>query len=105
MAPEIMHILFVHSDGFVIKEFHFRFPSFEREERVRQREQRKKWGLVFEDDSSKQSFTLSPEEQQRGKPKRTGWHSSLHVNQLLAPGGLLVLDREIGDWKREPGDR
>lgn len=28
MAPGIMHILFVHSDGFVIKEFHFRFfPS------------------------------------------------------------------------------
>lgn len=29
MAPGIMHILFVHSDGFVIKEFHFLLPSVE----------------------------------------------------------------------------
>lgn len=27
MAPGLMHILFVHSDGFVIKEFRFS-PSF-----------------------------------------------------------------------------
>lgn len=29
MAPGLMHILFVHSDGFVIKEFHFLLPSAE----------------------------------------------------------------------------
>lgn len=33
MAPGIMHILFVHSDGFVIKEFHFLLPSIEGGER------------------------------------------------------------------------
>lgn len=26
MAPGLMHILFVHSDGFIIKEFNFLLP-------------------------------------------------------------------------------
>lgn len=41
MAPGIMHILFVHSDGFVIKEFHFLLPSEEWERGSR----REKWGF------------------------------------------------------------
>jgi len=40
MAPGIMHILLVHSDGFVIKEFHILFPSI-----VGVRERRNKWGF------------------------------------------------------------
>lgn len=44
MAPGLMHILFVHSDGFVIKEFHFPLPP---EEKKRKREVgREGWGFA-----------------------------------------------------------
>lgn len=66
MASGIMHILFVHSDGFAIKEFHFRFPSVEWE-----RGRGGRGGVLR--DVSRWSLIITPsaEEQQRGKPKRT----------------------------------
>lgn len=58
MAPGIMHILFVHSDGFVIKEFHFLLPSAERGE----------GGLgEFRDDSGQSSLHLQQKSDGEGQ--------------------------------------
>lgn len=69
MAPGIMHILFVHSDGFVIKEFNFRFPSIERERGSGGRS----GAIGGVEDDSKWSGIITPSavEQQTWKPKHT----------------------------------
>ena len=62
MAPGLMHILFVHSDGLVIKEFHFLLPFQRWEEREggrdggREREGR--LSRTFEDNSRQRRRSL-----------------------------------------------
>lgn len=84
MAPGLMHIIFVHSDGFVIKEFHFLLPFPERGGGG--------WesGAFFSSrgalrDDSRWMSTPSAGEMQRGKPRQTRRRSFLHVKQSLAP--------------------
>lgn len=85
---------FVHSDGFIIKEFHFLLPFCRWQEREREEEKGGPSG-TFGDKSTQRRkssiFTPSSEEKLRKKPKCTCRHLALHVNRSLAPVWHLVL--------------
>lgn len=85
---------FVHSDGFIIKEFHFLLPFCRWQEREREEEKGGPSG-TFGDKSTQRRkssiFTPSSEEKPRKKPKCTCRHLALHVNQSLVPVWHLVL--------------
>lgn len=92
MAPGIMHILFVHSDGFVIKEFHFLLPSVEGE-RERERE-RGGWGLGVEAGGGRRLGTIPSGgrslqlQQKKSREGNPDGHADTHPCMEAGPSAL-----------------